>query len=91
MLTLNYLYRFLHAQFLTSKDLPISYVFSHSQLHVLRGGSRAAATSPPLPPPLVLGFHILIFFYISNLVAKALGLNLGKTLSNLLSNHEVLN
>ena len=45
MLTLNYLYRFLHAQFLTSKDLPISYVFSHSQLHVLRGGSRAAATS----------------------------------------------
>ena len=31
------------------------------------------------------------FFYISNLVAKAAGLNLGKKLSNLLSNHEALN
>ena len=29
------------------------------------------------------------FFYVSNLIAKVLGLNLGKTLSNLLSNREV--
>ena len=31
------------------------------------------------------------FFNISNLVAKAPGLNLGKKLSNLLSNRELLN
>ena len=31
------------------------------------------------------------FFYISNLVAKAPGLNLGKKLSSLLSNREALN
>lgn len=31
------------------------------------------------------------FFYISNLVAKTPGLNLGKKFCNLLSNHEVLN
>ena len=31
------------------------------------------------------------FFYIRNLVAKAPGLNLGKDLSNLLSNNEALN
>ena len=39
--------------------------------------------------------HLNIFeytvFYISNLIAKALGLNLGKKLSNLLSNREALN
>ena len=35
--------------------------------------------------------YIHNFFYISNLVAKASGLDLGKKLSNLLSNHEVLN
>ena len=34
-------------------------------------------------------FTIYTFFY--NLVAKATGLNLGKKLSNLLSNHEALN
>ena len=32
-----------------------------------------------------------IFFYISNLVAKAPGLNLGEKVSNLLSDHEALN
>ena len=36
-------------------------------------------------------FMIHIFIYISNLVAKAPGLNLGKKLRNLLSNHEALN
>ena len=29
-------------------------------------------------------------FYVSNLIAKAVGLNLGKTLSNLLRNREAL-
>ena len=32
-----------------------------------------------------------MFFYISNLAAKAPGLNLGKKLSNLLRNHDALN
>ena len=32
--------------------------------------------------------HYTFFFLISNLVAKTPGLNLGKTLSNLLSKHE---
>ena len=36
-------------------------------------------------------FDLHIFFNISNLVAKTPDLNLGKKLSNLLSNHEVLN
>ena len=35
--------------------------------------------------------YLLQVFYISNVVAKALGLDLGKKLSNLLSNHEALN
>ena len=34
---------------------------------------------------------LLQVFYINNLVAKTLGLDLGKKLSNLLSNHEALN
>ena len=37
------------------------------------------------------GIQLHIFLYISNLVAKAPGLYLGKKLSNLLSNHEALN
>ena len=37
---------------------------------------------------LVIIIHI---FYINDVVAKASGLNLGKKLSNLLSNHEALN
>ena len=40
---------------------------------------------------ILAGNQLHIFFYISNLVAKALGLNLDKKLSNLLSNCEVLN
>ena len=35
--------------------------------------------------------HILLNVCLSNLVNKALGLNLGKKLSNLLSNREALN
>ena len=35
--------------------------------------------------------HILLNICLSNLVNKALGLNLGKKLSNLLSNREALN
>ena len=40
----------------------------------------------------MLNFRLeYIFFYISNLVAKAPGLNLGEKVSNLLSDHEALN
>ena len=35
--------------------------------------------------------YLLQVFYISNLVAKVPGLDFGKRLSNLLSNHEALN